>query len=155
MANTLTYNELLVELRFIGRIPEGQIVDVTNHRFQERDTWGTFISREITSRQSRKDTVEWLHDVISRTKTFLQEKNQYEQKTLTDVLNGSLNGIKNLAATYDKDDVYVNCQIMAISDKVNELIESHGKTVPLSTSSSGSSSRVNEHNSNENEYFDD
>ena len=157
MNSKLTYRELLVELRFIGCIPENKIVDVINHRFQERNTWSTTITRELTARQSRQDTVEWLQSVSNQAQTFLQNLKEYEQQTLLEVLEKSLTGINNLAKTYEEDDVYVSCKMMATHDEIKDIIAVNNRSSSrVSTPNTGRGNNSSTGSTaNEDNYFDE
>jgi len=146
MATKLTYKELLVELRFIGHIPEDKIVDVKRHIFQDPNTWSTLISRELNG-QSRHLTIEWLESVINQARGCLQNLKEYEQQTLLKLLDNSLPGITKLAATYQKD-IYVMCKIEAVGDEVKDLVGIYNHKSNLNNI-------VKSSNVKEDEYYDE
>jgi len=129
----LSYKELLVELKFVSKIPEQKIVNFKSHKFEERGDWN--ISRWWNG-QNREETIKRLQIMINQTENFLNNLKDYERSTLLRVFKESLPGIKNIASTYE-DDIYTNCRIDQMYDEAQELIQkydtdvvSQGETVP-------------------------
>ena len=127
MTTKLQYKDLLVELKFVKKIPENKIVNTKRHTFQERGTWLTTIVREWDG-QSREVTLDWLQNLINQTSTALINLKGYERDTLVKVFAESVPGIENLVHTYN-DDVYVSCKLEALYEEAKELAQKYGGNI--------------------------
>lgn len=131
MPLTLEYKDLLVELKFIGKIPKGMVIDTYYHTFQDPNSWIVWFKRTFST-ESRAKTTAWLQDILNIADKKLMNLKESEQKTLLKILAQSKIGYINVSETYkDKGDIYLGCKLETMAVEVDEILERHNYTIPV------------------------
>lgn len=144
--NTLSINDLNVMLKFISKIPDNKVLDITNKRYQDPNAWLTSISRWYYG-ESRYKTIIYLNSLIEQSIKLLGSIKEPESTTLLNNLNSCINGINNLSKHY-RDETIASCEFDALIDRIKEVYAKFNKSKRQDTVNSNN----NNYNNNNTEF---
>lgn len=115
--------DINIYLRFIGNLPSGHVIDLTNWRYQDPKSWWTTISRYYYG-ESREKTAKYLGSLIDQVEKLMNQTKEPGSETLLKNLEHSKRGISNLVDVY-RDQSITYCELEALNDKINEILKKH------------------------------
>lgn len=129
--------DVISKLKFIGKIQEGEIVDVKTLSLHKRG-WATSFSRTfLTSGESRAATLDFFRQIISNGFDMAQRYFRMEgemNKKLGDIIVRALNeckkGLINTSKTYHEDQHY-SSQIETLIETLNIRADDLNETITI------------------------
>lgn len=133
MNTKYTLEDLNILLKFLSKIPENHILDITNKRYQDPSLWSTTFSRWYYG-ESRNRTIEFIENIIEQANKFITSTNKPESNTILANLKNAKIGIARLVKCYN-DNSIIGCKLEALSDRIEEII-TKSSTINIKNTSS-------------------